>query len=173
MDFILAQIFGGIALILVCIGYFLKTKSPFMVMQIISNIFYASAFFVVGAYVGAGIVLISTFRCLYLYFAEKKNFKYTLHFLPVFIVLYIVTTILFWGGVYDFMPLVTSTMFTLAFTIKDLQKMRWVLIIPNSLLIVYNILKTTYMSAVLDFVEVVVIIIAIIKFSSDNKELLK
>ena len=171
LEFILAQILGGIALILVCIGYFLKTKSAFMIIQTIANFFYASAFFVVGAYVGAGLVMISLFRCIYLYVAEKKSFKYTLHFLPIFIALYIVTTIIFWNNPFDFMPLITSTLFTIGFTIKNLQTMRYVLIIPNALLVIYNILTTTYTSALLDFIEIIVIIVAIVKFYRDNKRI--
>ena len=171
LEFILAQILGGIALILVCIGYFLKTKSAFMIIQTIANFFYASAFFVVGAYVGAGLVMISLFRCIYLYIAEKKSFKYTLHFLPIFIVLYIVTTIIFWNNPFDFMPLIASTLFTIGFTIKNLQTMRYVLIIPNAVLVIYNILTTTYTSAMLDFIEIIVIIVAIMKFYRDSRRI--
>lgn len=171
LEFILAQILGGIALILVCIGYFLKTKSAFMIIQTIANFFYASAFFVVGAYVGAGLVIISLFRCIYLYIAEKKSFKYTLYFLPIFVVMYITITIVFWKNFFDFMPLIASTFFTIGFTIKNLQAMRYFLIIPNAVLVVYNILTTTYTSALLDFIEIIVIIFAIVKFYRDSKRI--
>ena len=173
MNFILAQILGGIALILVCIGYFLKNKSSFMITQIIANFFYASAFFVVSAYVGAAIVMISLFRCIYIFIAEKKSFKYTLYFMPIFIVLYIAMTIIFWNNVFDLLPLIASIIFTLGYILKNLQIMRYVLIIPNIILVIYNILSTTYTSAVLDFIEVIVIIVAIIKFYIINKRQIK
>ena len=171
MEFVLAQVLGGVALVLICISYFLKSKSKFMILQTTANFFYASAFFVVKAYVGAGLVMISIFRCIYLYIAEKKSFKYTVHFLPVFIALYIATTIIFWDNVFDFMPLISSTLFTIAFTIKNLQTMRYVLIVPNTLLVIYNILTTTYASALLDFIEIIVIVVAIIKFHNENKKI--
>lgn len=164
MNFIIAQILGAIALALVCVGYFLKNKSHFIIFQIISNFFYAAAFFVVQTYVGAILVLISLFRCIYLYFAEKKCFKYTFHFLPIFIILYITFTIIFWNNIFDLMPLAASILFTIGLAIKNTQTMRFVLIIPNALLVVYNILSTTYTSALLDFIEVIVIVAAIIKF---------
>ena len=164
MEFILAQVLGAIALALVCIGYFLKNKSHFIIFQIISNFFYAAAFFVVEAYVGAILVLVSLFRCIYLYFAEKKEFKYTLHFLPIFIVLYITFTIIFWNNTFDLMPLAASILFTIGLAVKNTQTMRLILIVPNSLLVAYNILSTTYTSALLDFIEVLVIIAAIIRF---------
>ena len=169
MEFILAQILGGIALILVCVGYFLKKKSHFLIIQTVANFFYSAAFFVVGAYVGAVLVVISIFRCIYLYFAEKHSFKYKLHFLSIFILCYVVMTVLFWDSPYDFIPLITSTMFTIGFTIKNLQLMRYVLIIPNVLLVLYNILKTTYTSALLDLIEVFVIVFVIVKHKLKNK----
>lgn len=164
MEFVLAQIFGAIALILICIGYFLKTKSKFMIIQMIGNFFYACAFLVVKSYVGAIITTISIFRCLYLYFAEKKSFKFTLHLITIFIAMYIATTIIFWQSALDLMPLISSLIFTLGYAIKNLQTMRYVLIIPNLILVAYNIISTTYTSALLDFIEVLVIILAIIKF---------
>lgn len=170
---IIAQVLGGIALILVCIGYFVKTKSTFMIIQVVANFFYASAFFVVGAFVGAGLVMISLFRCIYLYFCEKYNFKYTLHFLTIFITLYIVTTILLWQSPFDLMPLSSSLLFTLGYTIQNLQTMRYVLIAPNAILVVYNIITTTYTSALLDFIEVVVIIVAIVKCIKESKNTIK
>jgi len=112
--------------------------------------------------------MISLCRCIYIYFAEKNTFKYTMHLLPIFIVLYIITTIVFWNNFFDFMPLISSILFTIGYVIKDLQLMRYILIIPNAILVIYNILTTTYTSAVLDFLEVVVIVVAIIKFVLDN-----
>ena len=119
MNFIIAQVLGGIALILVCISYFLKKKSNFMILQTIANFFYSSAFFVVEAYVGFALVMVSLFRCIYLYYAEKNSFKYTLHFIPLFITLYITFTVILWNNPYDFMPLISSTIFTLGFTTNN------------------------------------------------------
>ena len=69
------------------------------------------------------------------------------------------------------MPLITSTLFTIGFTIKNLQTMRYILIIPNAVLVIYNILTTTYTSALLDFIEIIVIIVAIVKFYRDSKRI--
>ena len=68
------------------------------------------------------------------------------------------------------MPLISSTIFTLAYTLKDMQRMRFILIIPNVILIAYNIFTTTYASALLDLLEFIVIIVSIIKFHIQNKK---
>lgn len=169
MNFILAQILGICALITVCIGYFLKDKSKFLISQVIGNFFYSSAFLVVEAYVGGVIVLISLIRCIYLYYAEKYNFKYTKHFLSIFIVLFIILGIVFWDNPYDFIPMITGTIFTIGYSLKNLQLTRHILILPNVMLVIYNILCKTYTNAILDTIEVIVIITAIIKFNKTKR----
>ena len=169
MEFIISQILGFIALILVCIGYFLKKKTSFLIIQIIANIFYAAAFLVQDAYIGGFITLVSTARCFYLLICEITNFKKTIYFLPIFIVVYIVLTVVYYASLSELIPAVTATMFTVAFYIKDLQTTRYVCILPNLLLIFYNILCLTFTSALLDSIEVVVLIVAIIKFYKESK----
>lgn len=170
MEFILAQVFGGIALAIVCVGYFLKSKGSFMITQVIANVFYSLAFFVVGEFVGGSIVCVSIVRCVYIYISEKENFKYMLHFLPIFVVAYVALAIVFWQNAFDLMPLIASTIFTIGYILKDLQTMRIVLIFPNVILVAYNIFTTTYVSALLDFIEVIVIIVAILKFHIEAKK---
>lgn len=173
MEFIVAQVLGGVALILACIGYFLKERYKFLLIQLIANGFYAGAFLVVGAYVGGLLTLVSIARCLYLFFAEKYTFKYTYHFIPVFIGLYVLITNLFWATWWDIMPLITSTLFTIGFTIKNLQLGKLILIIPNMILVIYNILITTYTSAFLDFIEVIVILLAFLHNRESNTQFKK
>ncbi len=164
MGFIIAQISGIIALILVAISYFVKLKPTFLTLQMVADVFYAGSFFAVDAYVGGIITTISIFRCIYIYWAEKTNFKYTVHFLFVFIAMYVVVTIRFWQTPYDIIALITGSMFTLSFAIKNLQVMRYVLIVPNVLILIYNILCRTYTSALLDFIELIVLVVSIIKY---------
>lgn len=164
MGFIIAQISGIIALILVAISYFVKLKPTFLTLQMVADVFYAGSFFAVNAYVGGVVTTISIFRCIYIYCAEKTNFKYTVHFLLIFILMYIVSTIMFWQTPLDIIPLITGSMFTFCFAIKNLQIMRCVLIIPNILIMIYNFMSTTYASALLDLIELGVLVVSIIKF---------
>ena len=170
MDFIISQILGFIALIIICIGYFVKKKSIFLIIQIAGNLFYAGSFLCLKVWTGGIITLISILRCIYFFICEKYNFKYTLHFIPIFFVAYITACILTWQSWLDIIPLCTSIMFTIALYIKNLGLMRYVLLVPNRLLCVYCILNQTYTSAILDFIEVIVIVIAICKFHFSNKK---
>lgn len=169
MEFILAQILGGIALILVCVGYFLKKKAHLLITQLVANFFYASAFIVVGGYVAGALTMISVARCVYLYIAEKRCFKYTYHFLPMFIALYVTLTIIFWDSPWDILPLITSTLFTIGLTVKNLQTVRYVLIVPNVILIFYNALQGIYTNAMRHIIELIVILCVATKYLIKKK----
>lgn len=74
MNFILAQIMGGIALIIIAISYFVKNRKTFLLLQTICNIFYAVSFIFNGALAGGVNTFISMVRLLVFYLYEKKMF---------------------------------------------------------------------------------------------------
>ena len=173
MEFIIAQILGGIALVLICIGYFVKQKPLFLLLQIIGNIFYGGAFLILNSLSAGIITLISTIRCIYIFVAEKYNLKHTFGFLFIFFAAYITVGILFWKNWFDFIPIITAILFTIGYYIKDMDLMRYILLIPNALLVFYCIMSKTYTSAILDFIEFSVIIVAIIKFKTEKTKQIK
>ncbi len=164
MSFILSQVSGGIALVLVCIGYFLKKKSMFLLLQVVANLFYATSFILVNSYVGGIIIIVSSIRCIYIYICEKHNFKYTNYFISIFICFYIGIGIAFWKNWFDIIPIITATLFTIAFLIKNLQLMRYVLLIPNAIILVYGLYCKTYTNAILDLLEIIIILVAIVRY---------
>lgn len=169
MTFIIAQILGGIALILVSVGYFFKNKPHFLIMQIVANAFYAASFICLNSLVAGTITFISIFRCLYIFLCEKCNFKHTPHFLPIFFCLYLTIGIVFWKSWFDIIPMCTSIMFTIAFYIKNVQTMRYILLVPNALLMFYSITCKTYTNAILDLLEVCIVVVSIIYFHIKSK----
>lgn len=173
INFIGSQIMGFIALILVCIAYFVKTKAIFLSLQIVANIFYAAAFLFLQSYVAGLITLISILRCLYIFVCEKKKFKYSAYFLPIFIVCYVAIGVIFWKNWFDIIPIITASSFTIAFFIKGLQKTRILCVLPNALLVIYNIFCRTYSNALLDLLELIVLIVAIISYNKIKKSLPK
>lgn len=176
-DFIIAQVLGAIALVIVMLSYFRKEKTTFLAFQLFANIFYASAFCVLLEWAAGVVTFISALRCITFYYCQKKNFKYTYIFLILFIIMYIVATIIFFSDWFDLIPLIASIIFTIVFFIKDLKLTRYLTIPPNAIWVVYNIVVLAYTSALLDFLEIIATIIAIInarrleKKEIANKEL--
>lgn len=162
MEYILSQISGAIALVLVCISYFCKKKSGFLILQIFADLFYAGSYLLINIYVAGIITIISAIRCIVFYICEKKNFKYTIWTLPVFILGYSACCIIFWQGLGDLVPLITCTLFTIGYVLKNVQAIRFMSLAPNLMLVIYNIFCTTYTNALLDSIELIVVVVAII-----------
>ena len=144
MEFIFSQITGIIALIFVCISYFCKNKSTFLVLQVFADVFYASSYLIINIQVAGIITIISSIRCIAFFICEKTNRHRISYFLlPVFLANYLIVTICFWQGYGDIIPLLTCILFTISYISKNTQTIRFLTLIPNAILIVYNIFKNS------------------------------
>ncbi len=174
MNYILSQIFGSIALILTCISYFVKKKSTFLIFQIFVDIFYATSYILINVLGGGIITIFSIFRCILFYFLGDKHYKWSIYSLPLFFSIYITCGIVFWTGWLDIIPIFTSIMFTIAYVVKSLSLTRYIVLIPNFALCLFGILNANYSTALLDFIEFTVVIVAIITCHfRDKKEKLE
>jgi hypothetical protein len=140
-----------------------------MIFQIFADLFYAGSYIFVNLYVAGLITILSTIRCIIFYICDKKEYKKTIWLLPIFILGYALITIFFWTNYSDIVPLVTGILFTIAYILKDVQTIRYVTLIPNSMLIVYNIVFKTYSNAILDILETIVVIVSIVTFHRIRK----
>ena len=100
------------------------------------------------------------------YFFDKKNISYskTIYSVPIFAIIYIILGVVFWKNWLDIIPMITATLFTIAYYIKDLKIVRYLSLPPNLMLVVYGIFNLAFTNATLDLIEVFVLIVAIIKF---------
>ncbi len=170
-NFILTQILGGVALILVCFSYFVKNKKYFLLIQVFANIFYAGAFLFQNLFVAGFNTIVSTVRTavFYLYFKSDKN-NIPIYVPLIFTGIYILNFIVFYTSMLDITALFTSIVFTFAFYIKNMQTTRCVSLLPNIMLCVYNFVNRCYSSSALDFIESVVIIVSIIYYHIKSKK---
>lgn len=169
MYFILAQVMGGIALILTIISYFFVDKRNFFVFNIIANVFYALSFIFSSALVAGINTLISIVRIIILYYYEKKQKTSPIYLIFIFIICYLTIGIIFFKDYYDIIVIITPILFTIAMSMKNMQAIRYMSLLPNALLIVYAVVNQVYTSALLDLLELIAIIIAIIKFYKKEK----
>lgn len=170
MNFILAQIFGGIALILVVISYFINNKKKFLLLQIIANLFYGLSFAVNSALVAGLNTFISILRVLVLYLYEKKHKEPPIYLILIFSVGYIIIGIIFFKNYYDIIVIITPILFTIAMWVKNMQLVRYLMLFPNAILVFYAILNQVYTTALLDFIEIITIIVALITYYINKKK---
>ena len=169
VSFILSQIFGGIALVLVCISFF-QNKRCFLILQCASNLFYAGGFFASLSLLAGINTCISIIRTIAIYFYEKNGKTTPYYITLLFFIAYIIVTILFFNGYWDIIPLTTSILITFAMVMKDMLAVNYMLLLPNFLLITYNIFNAFYTSSILNLIGFIVTIIAIIKIYKNRKE---
>ncbi len=163
--FVLSQIFGLIALALVCLSYSFDNKKKFLAYQIIANIFYASSFLTLEVFVGGINTLISTLRVTILYFIEKKDKNIPTTLYVMFSFLYLLAGNVCFQSNYDILAIIAYEMFNMAMFMRDISLTRYMMIVPNMIIVVYNILSLTYTNAILDLIEIIVLVCMAIKFS--------
>lgn len=169
MYLILSQVLGGVAFVLTVWSFYLKNNQKFLIVQTVSNLFLAGSYFAVDAVVGGAISLISLARCIYLIFYCKYNLKSKNIILSLFIIGYIVSAILCWQTIWDIIPLLTSIVFTIAFSIRNMQTVRLLSMPCCILLTIYSVLVAAYTSALLDITTFVSMLVAYIVNLRDNK----
>lgn len=76
---------------------------------------------------------------------------------------------IFFARPLDVITMITPIMFAVAMWMKNMQLVRYMLILPNVLLSIYALLLQVYTSAILDAIEALVLMIAIVKFHLQYK----
>lgn len=169
LRFWISQAFGIVALILICISYQYNNKTKFLAFQIIANTFYAASFLTLNVLVGGINTIISLVRVAVLFFYEKNNKKPPLFLYIAFCLGYIGSCLLCFQTPLDFMAIISYEMFNMAMFAENITLTRWMMVLPNFIIMLYNIFLMTYTNALLDGIEVVVLIVAIIRFREKNK----
>ena len=162
-NFIISQILGGVALILVCISYFLN-KKYFLICQIFANVFYGAGFIVSASLVAGINTFISIIRVLIFYFYERKEKDIPWYYLIIFSPIYITIGIVFYKNPWDILTMCTPIMFTFAMMIKKMIVVNYCMLLPNLLFFLYCMFNRFYTAAALDFIEICVITVSIILY---------
>lgn len=170
MMYTLSQVSGYIALALIAISFFCKNKNMFLIFQTIANIFYAIAYLFINVWVAGVITIFASVRCIVFYICENKEIEHRKITIPLFIAIDVIITILFWQGYSDILPLITGSLYTIIYTIKRPQLIRYLCIAPSVALCIYNLCFRLYSSALLDMFEIIVLVVSIIYYTKKNTQ---
>lgn len=161
------------ALVLYSSSYFFNTKKYYLILQLCGNVFLSLSYLMMGAYFTMVSVMIGIVRGLVCYIYEKKDKN-----VPIYVVVGLCTaTILSYliincmiipqHSAWDIIYLFASCMYVITFAIRNISVMRYMVLIPHSCAILYNILiKAPISSAISYGIELLVTVIAIIKYES-------
>ena len=172
-SFWIAQVLGLVALVLVCFSYNFNTKKLFFFYQILANIFYASSFLTLGVNIGGANTIVSIARVSTLFYLEKKNKSPSKLLYIIFALSYLILGAVLFKSPLDLLAIISYEIFNLAMFTKNMRLVRILMIAPNLMIIVYNILSMTYTNAILDFIEISVLCYSIYRFRSKEIDKIK
>lgn len=170
VSFIIAQILGLTATVILCLSYMVKDKKKFLLVSFFGDIVYGLTFIFVNSW-GAGLIsLLSCVQSLCFYLFDKKNKKMPKTMAFVFILMFVVAGALDFGSYWDLIPIFTYACFTIALYFEDVESIRLMYILPNVLQIVYDFMVMAYANAIEDGVETtILIVVSVISFIKTRK----
>lgn len=112
--YIASQILETIAFFIVLIGYHLKTKKNIFKTMCIANIFNIFHYLLLNAYSGCVTKIIALIRNLFI-IEKEKNKKYSSNiYLGLFIICYIVLSIVTYKDIYSLLPFAAAIIYLIA-----------------------------------------------------------
>ena len=165
-------VLSTIALALYCGSYFFDSKSKYLILQLVGNVFLSFSYFCMGAYFTMVSVAIGIVRGLICFAYEKKDKEVPLFFIIALCIVtvssYIVINYLILSGTsspWDILYLIASCMYAITFAIRNIKLMRYLVLIPHTSAIAYNLLVKAPISSAISYgIELAITVVAIIKF---------
>ena len=127
---IISDIFGIIGVLFTVVLYQQKSRKSLLVCKLISDLIWLWHYVFIGAYSGAAVCVIAALRELIFVKRDPKN-KKGIVWLPVFIAVAIVSTILTWGNAFSILTCLASCIAVASFFIGRPRLSR-ILVFPIS-----------------------------------------
>lgn len=166
--FIVAQIFGALALTILIISLQKNSKTKLLLYQSISSLLYALQYLFLNAYTGCLMNLICMIRNMIFNRYPKK--RPPVYWLIITIVLMIFFSSLSYTGVISFLPMIAVILYSIALWHGNLTVIRTTEIISCSLYILYNIKVLAITGLIATIIELVGAILAVYKFDIKKKK---
>lgn len=163
IKFIIAQIFGAFALIILIISFLKNNKEKLLKYQIFSSLLYAIQYVFLEAYPGALMNIACMLRnWIFKRYNEKRPPIFWLLFV---IALMIVFSIFTFKGFISLLPMLAVILYSIALWVGSLKVIRVIEIISCSLYIIYNIYVYAYIGLIATIIELIGAIVALYKFN--------
>lgn len=165
-NFIIAQIIGIIALIVLMISFQKNTKEKLLKYQMVSSFLYAIQYLFLGAYTGC----LMNFTCMVRnYIFNRYKNKVPIYYLIIVILIMIFLSMLTYSGLISLLPMIAVVLYSCALWYGNLKIVRITDIISCLLFIIYNIKVLAITGLIATFIEMLATIIAIYKFDIKNR----
>src|SRR5574344_2114657 len=139
--FIAAQVISAIAIIVLAIGMLKKKKKTTLIFNGIANVLDIVIYLLLGRYVASLMIIGVLTRTITFTFMVEEKFKNIKKWLcAVFILYFVVMTIILWQDAKDIFTLTNFSMMTIAFAIANDKQLKYFYIASCLMMICYNLM---------------------------------
>ena len=168
----LSFVMSTIALILYSVSYFFTSKRNYLISQLSGNVFLSVSYLLIGSYFTMVAVLIGVARGVICFVFEKKNKEVPVYYIiglcTATILCYVIINYVILqsqASVWDCLYLFASCMYAITFAIRNLKVMRYMVLLPHTSAVAYNLLIHAPISSAISYgIELCVTLVAIVKY---------
>lgn len=163
MQQIIIRGMGITGLILCVIPFQFKKHKHIVLCKMVSEIIFAIQYFIMGAYTGAWMDLVSGGRNFLFYKLVQKG-KSTIPVIIAFSCLIVFLGVVSWAGPLSLLPMIAKVVSTVSYGMKNERLLRYITLPSCILWIVYNFTVGGWEAMIGDFLSLGSIVVAICKF---------
>lgn len=163
MYFLLAQIFAFLSSLCLLVSFWQRKRKKILYFQTLDSTFDIIQYLLLGAYTGSLISLLGATRA-YIFSKTNNNF-----FLFLFLLLYIIASIITFNGLISFLPLIAALVYTIVTWNKREKNIRLFSILVFFLWFIYDILVKAYISSITDIILISSNFLAFYKLDKKGK----
>lgn len=157
------QLIGLLGFCVLVLSFYKKEIAKILTYQITSNFAYTVHYFLLGGLTGAFCSLIGIIRNIVL--IKFNNRKVII---PIFILLYLIVTILFYENIYSIFPMIANSTYLILITHKNKKNILIGAIISSIFWVLYSAFVSSYVSIVTESILIVSNTIQLIKLRENN-----
>ena len=167
MWFWIAQIFGGVALILLCFSFQQNNKKILLKYQILSSLFYALQYLFLNAFSGCFMNVACVFRNFI--FRRYESRRPPVYYLLIVVGVMLLLSYFSYQGWISLLPVIAVISYSIALWIGNLKVVRIVETFSCFLYIIYNIYVFAITGLISTVIELVMTVVAIYRFDVRKK----
>lgn len=170
-SFIIAQIIGAIALVILMLSFQKNTKETLLKYQILSSLLYAVQYIFLKAYTGSMMNLTCMLRNFIFKKYDNDNKKVPVIWLIIVVTIMIALSLITFNGWISLLPMIAVVAYSIALWVGNLKVVRMIEVFSCVLFIIYNVKVLAITGLIATVIEMLAAIVAIYRF--DIKKIVK
>lgn len=159
------QLIGILAFLILVLSFYKKNPKTILTYQIASNFAYTVHYFLLGALSGAFISFVGIFRNIAFINIKKRKELLTI----IVIIIYVVITLVFYEGIYSFLPLIANSSYLISMTHNKKKSLLIGALISSTCWMIYGVYVVSYACMITEFIMIISNSIQLIKLIKKSR----